>query len=149
MKMVSLMFLALVSFTAHAEMYKWVDDEGVTHYTQTPPPDSNSQQLSTGSSSANSGAASAGADGPNCSKAVANAQDSIDTMLEVGEKNYKGGYIKESEYTKVSTELKKIRQQISMSECQSSQGDVRGFYTCMSNDYNHVAMCGKKYKYGE
>ncbi len=23
---------------AHAEMYKWVDEQGVTHYTQTPPP---------------------------------------------------------------------------------------------------------------
>ena len=28
-----------ISFNAYAEMYKWVDEEGNTHYTQNPPPD--------------------------------------------------------------------------------------------------------------
>ncbi|MEQ8428078.1 MAG: DUF4124 domain-containing protein [Gammaproteobacteria bacterium] len=27
-----------VAFSAQAKMYKWVDEDGVTHYTQTPPP---------------------------------------------------------------------------------------------------------------
>lgn len=27
-----------VMFAAQAKMYKWVDEDGVTHYTQTPPP---------------------------------------------------------------------------------------------------------------
>lgn len=31
------------TLTAHAGMYKWTDHSGVTHYTQTPPPDSSYQ----------------------------------------------------------------------------------------------------------
>ncbi|MGM0563255.1 MAG: DUF4124 domain-containing protein [Pseudomonadota bacterium] len=31
--------MALSANTAWAKMYKWVDDEGQTHYTQTPPPE--------------------------------------------------------------------------------------------------------------
>ncbi len=31
--------LGFLTFSAHAGMYKWVDEEGNTHYTQSPPPD--------------------------------------------------------------------------------------------------------------
>jgi len=30
--------LSLLSFATPAEMYKWVDSDGITHYTQSPPP---------------------------------------------------------------------------------------------------------------
>ena len=33
-----LLFLALNSATALAQVYKWTDENGVTHYSQTPPP---------------------------------------------------------------------------------------------------------------
>ncbi len=35
----NLLFLLTISLTAHAEIYKWTDDNGVTHYTATPPSD--------------------------------------------------------------------------------------------------------------
>ena len=31
-------FISFLSFSAEARMYKWVDEEGNTHYTQSPPP---------------------------------------------------------------------------------------------------------------
>ncbi len=34
-----LLSLALLSFAAAAQMYKWVDEKGVTHYSETLPPD--------------------------------------------------------------------------------------------------------------
>ncbi len=36
--MVLLVLLFFVAFNTHAEMYKWVDEEGNTHYSQSPPP---------------------------------------------------------------------------------------------------------------
>lgn len=35
----------LVSMTSYAEMYKWTDEKGQVHYTQTPPPGVNAEQF--------------------------------------------------------------------------------------------------------
>lgn len=37
------LLLACLSCTAQAGMYKWIDDQGRVHYTQTPPPKGSSQ----------------------------------------------------------------------------------------------------------
>lgn len=44
----SLLFLLpalLVLAPAHAEVYRWVDDDGVTHYSAYPPPDSDAELI--------------------------------------------------------------------------------------------------------
>jgi len=38
MKRAALLLLLLTVSAAHAQMYKWKDDKGVTHFTETPPP---------------------------------------------------------------------------------------------------------------
>lgn len=38
LKSLSIVLATTVSFSTQAEMYKWVDEDGVTQYTQTPPP---------------------------------------------------------------------------------------------------------------
>lgn len=38
MKRAALLLLLLTASAAHAQMYKWKDDKGVTHFTETPPP---------------------------------------------------------------------------------------------------------------
>ncbi|WP_342117850.1 glutaredoxin family protein [Pseudoduganella sp. OTU4001] len=38
MKRAALLLLLLTASAAHAQMYKWKDDKGVTHFTDTPPP---------------------------------------------------------------------------------------------------------------
>ena len=44
-----MLFLGLinVSLTGWGQVYKWVDDKGVTHYTETPPPGGKSQAMKT------------------------------------------------------------------------------------------------------
>jgi len=37
--------LALAPVASEARLYKWVDDKGVTHYTETPPPDGKGKAL--------------------------------------------------------------------------------------------------------
>ncbi|HKJ28539.1 MAG TPA: DUF4124 domain-containing protein [Anaerolineales bacterium] len=41
----SALLLALSSSSALAEVYKWTDENGVTHYTQTPPPSGQDAEL--------------------------------------------------------------------------------------------------------
>ena len=41
----SLALLALAPSAWAGKMYKWVDEHGVTHYTQTPPPDTQAEEL--------------------------------------------------------------------------------------------------------
>jgi len=38
-------FAAMTTFAAAQTMYKWVDEKGVTHYTDAPPPDGKGQKI--------------------------------------------------------------------------------------------------------
>lgn len=170
MRKILIVVLSLFSATSYAAgIYKWVDENGVTHYGERKPSNAQSEQMNIKKKSDSApapkqltGGAKDLADSfakeimrdkgdaaeVNCKKAVNNAKGSIDTMLSVGKKNYKDGYIKDAEYRKMSTKLKQIKSKISISECQRSKGKTQGFYKCMSNGANHVASCGKKYNYG-
>jgi hypothetical protein len=44
-KFLLMMFLMLVSVAASAAIYKWVDEKGVTHYSETPPSKGKTQEL--------------------------------------------------------------------------------------------------------
>jgi hypothetical protein len=39
MTRIALLLIAFLPFAAAAQMYKWVDENGRTHYSETPPPD--------------------------------------------------------------------------------------------------------------
>jgi hypothetical protein len=60
--MIRIVLLAclLVPIAAAAQMYKWVDEKGVTHYSETPPPDGKAAKVdirpATGGASAPAGA---------------------------------------------------------------------------------------------
>jgi hypothetical protein len=45
MKPLVLLCLLLTAATTHAGMYRWVDEFGVTHYSQTPPPDQDADKI--------------------------------------------------------------------------------------------------------
>lgn len=165
-KVILLSMLFAFTGTVNAEIYKWVDDNGVTHYGSKKPTKKNASEMNVRNSSnktkkvspevkdmANGIAAGlmkdhGDAKKVNCSKAVRNAKSGIDTMLSVGKRNLASGHLGKSEYNKMSTELKRLNARVSMSECKGASGRTLGFYKCMSNNYNHVASCGKKYNYG-
>lgn len=82
-----------------------------------------------------------------CSKAVDNARSGVETMLEVAQKNFNGGYMAKAEYEEGTKGLRGILSRLSTGECQASTGSVRSFYQCMSSEHSHVAACGQKYGY--
>jgi hypothetical protein len=147
-------------------LYKWVDAQGKTHYgdqlpegqkssasSLTKPSAIEQKKLSPETQAAATDAAAGlmkmNGDGSElaCPKAVGNARSGVEGMLEVAEKNFKGGYMAKAEYEAGTKGLRGILAKLSVSECQSSSGSVRGFYQCMSSDNNHVAACGQKFKY--
>jgi hypothetical protein len=45
MNRIVLLSLVLLSLPAAAQMYKWVDEKGVSHYSETPPPDGKATKI--------------------------------------------------------------------------------------------------------
>ena len=167
MRMLVVVALAVVAMPANSEIYKWVDENGVTHYTQTPPKTQEAEKVGVSSSRSSSGSrsvsketqdaaedfaqaivgASSKASDLDCAKAVENGRYSIDTMLEVGRKNVKDGHMPQQQYDETSKLLRQVRRSVSVSECNSSKGSVRDFYLCLSNPASHIVGCGEQYDY--
>jgi hypothetical protein len=42
---IALLSVAMLAFAAEAQMYKWVDEKGVTHYSESPPPDGKATKI--------------------------------------------------------------------------------------------------------
>ena len=85
----------------------------------------------------------------NCSTAVGNIHYQADQMLEVGQKNVRDGYMTQADYDKTAPKIREARGKYSVSDCQSSSGNKKMFYQCMSSSNNHVMGCDKQYKHGE
>lgn len=160
---VMLIALTLVAAGAQAQVYKWTDEDGVTHYGQRPPggkPDeaeelgvqshTPSQTREVPRAARNAGESLVNAEPKeaelDCSQAVANGRHGIDTMIEVGRKNYRDGYVAKAEYEKGVSALRQIRSALSVSACRSARGKDREFYRCISSAHNHVAQCGQRFQ---
>lgn len=82
-----------------------------------------------------------------CGKAVENARWGVETMLEVGEKNLRGGYMTQAAYDAATPALKALLGILTVQDCEAATGVRRDFYQCMSSDYNHVYACGKAHPF--
>ncbi len=82
-----------------------------------------------------------------CVTAVENVRDQFDTMIEVGERNAKGGYINRADYEAPAAKIRQAKSEVTLLDCDGSTGNKRAFYQCMSSSYNHVTGCGAKHKF--
>lgn len=83
-----------------------------------------------------------------CSAAVDNIHEQADTMLQVGQKNVRDGYMTQAAFDKTASNIRWAKGQYSVSDCQGSSGNKKLFYQCMSSSYNHVSGCSSKFKHG-
>ena len=81
----------------------------------------------------------------NCGTAVGNIHDQADTMLEVGQKNVRDGYMTQADFDKTAPQIRETKGQYSVGDCQGSSGNKKGFYQCMSNSRNHILGCSKQF----
>ncbi|MGE8215865.1 hypothetical protein D3C87_301940 [compost metagenome] len=82
-----------------------------------------------------------------CPKAVENARYSVETMLEVGQKNVQGGYLPAADFERSAVPLRALLPQIRLDDCEAAQGNRRAFYRCMSSDYNHALACARAHPF--
>ena len=83
----------------------------------------------------------------NCGTAVGNIHDQADTMLEVGQKNVRDGYMSKADFDKTAPQIRETKGQYSVGDCQGASGNKKGFYQCMSNSRNHILGCSKQFKH--
>ncbi len=81
-----------------------------------------------------------------CPKAVENARWGMETMLEVGERNLRDGYLSRVDYDRMATPLKAQLEGLTLADCENASGARHEFYRCMSSDYNHVMACAKAHE---
>lgn len=82
----------------------------------------------------------------NCSAAVSNVHDQADTMLEVGQRNLKDGYMTQAQFDATAAKIRQNRAETTLGDCQSATGAKKAFYQCMSNSYNHIMGCSQKHR---
>lgn len=82
-----------------------------------------------------------------CAMAVGNIHDQADSMLEVGQKNVRDGYMTQADFDKTAPKIRESKSQYSAGDCQSSAGNKKMFYQCMSSSQNHILGCSQKFKH--
>ena len=167
---VSASCLLILSSWALADVYKWVDEKGVTHYGNQKPPEAKAEQVKVSGGGVSSDEnpdpmdqldpearemAEAmkkellkdhGNGALNCAAAISNAIGQMDNHLSQAKRNLDGGYITQDQYSQVNSEFNLLKSRISVSACDASSGAKREFYQCMSNSMNSVIMCVNKYE---
>lgn len=82
-----------------------------------------------------------------CSKAVKDAWRFLDQSVLQAEMNYNDGYMTKQELADAGKKVHVVRDEIDVKACESSVGDARNFYLCLSNPKNIVLYCADKYKF--
>jgi hypothetical protein len=83
----------------------------------------------------------------NCAVAVSNIHYQADLMLEVGQKNVRDGYMTQAAFDTTAPQIREAKGKYSVGDCQSSSGNKKSFYQCMSSSNNHVTGCSSQFKH--
>lgn len=147
--------LLVMTMGAHAGVYKCETGDGRITYSDRPCPDSKSSEMrvrsssGTGSSSdqraSTSPSSSSSSDGLDCSTAVSNGQDWIESMRSVGKRNLDTGHMSKEDYNNGMKQIDEMAGSISVGNCQRSMGNNRKFFECLGDITNHLARCGQRY----
>lgn len=146
-------------------VYKWTDAEGKVHYGSQPPPDRKTEQLKVDTKAPNAslqvpkgarqmeqgviqGLRQTQEGGAlNCEKAVSQYREQVDSMLAVGEKNMRDGYMSAAEFESRASKMRASKSEANVIDCKSASGEKKAFYACMSNPNNHLLGCADKHRF--
>jgi len=168
MKEVAIVLLCLcLPIAVNAQIYKWVDASGQTHYSQTPPPGKEAKTINIRKENTDSHAAKEVAPAPfksmasnatdvvlgaaktadtlNCEQAVKNVHSSIDSMMQTAQTNLDSGYMDGDQFAKGSQDLLVAKSKATVQDCENSSGPAREFYLCMTNGASHYLGCSQRF----
>jgi hypothetical protein len=166
MRILTLSSLLCFAGVASAAIYKWVDENGMTHYSTSPPPGVSGTEtvnvdprpsglrstppasMRTSPETSESGGRKDQSKGLDCVRAASNAQAWLNSMRDVGRINYRDGHMSQSEYDRGMAEIDQLKREITAGDCEGATGAKRDFYLCVNDIKNHVASCGQRYMIG-
>lgn len=80
-----------------------------------------------------------------CRAAVANGRQSLNQMREVGDRNYRAGYLSAADYLWGVQALDTWSQHLSLENCKAASGQNLKFFECLSDGTNHIALCARRF----
>ena len=134
----------------NAAIYKWVDENGVTHFGNQPPAQKELNevkeksgnnfkahreprtQTKTYRSQSEKQKDQQNDDHVDCYAAVDNTKSSFKSLREVAREKYKRSNMSYDKYKKGMENLKKAGRSATLSDCEKSKGKKRKFYQCMN-----------------
>lgn len=166
-----LLFSIFIIFSSvvNAKIYKWVDENGVTHFGNQPPAQTDTKEIkeNTGNSiqsekvnttssrsertsNQNGASKEEKLEALDCYAAVDNAKSSLKSLRQVGKEKRRRGDMDKEKYEEGVEKLKKASRSISRSDCEKSKGNKRKFYLCMSEgdgEATHAVICIMTHKF--
>lgn len=161
-----LLLLALaVSLPSHAQVYKWVDANGQTHFGSQPPtPEQPLEEVELRSgyqgtpvpeptfSAPDAGGESRGSESASeetppsartmCGEAVRWTAIDIPNLKEIGQQRQKDGKITREQYRQTEKALNQVKSSITVSDCMASKGKDRERYECLSRGAGIMVCSG-------
>ena len=145
--LIVMFFFSIAS--VNAQIYKWVDEDGVTHFGQQPPAQKDttkikerkgnsvqSERRTTRSDSydrSNTSRSSYDENKPvDCYLAVDNAKSSTKALRQALRDKYKAGEIDKQKYEKSVEKYERMKSTINLKSCEHAKGADKKFYSCMS-----------------
>lgn len=166
-------FITCFTHANAGQIYKWVDENGVTHFGTTRPAHADSskmdlkkphragvEQKQTRQATPKSHSSgnvrkthtieslAASRKKMDCKKTIYSANDHIDGKLAINQKNFHSGYINDATYRQSADALAKIKKAMSIQECDSASGPAQLFYQCVTSNVNRLTECSRKHQYG-
>ena len=80
-----------------------------------------------------------------CRGAVTNGRQSLNQMREVGERNFRAGYLSAADYLWGVQALDTWSQHLSLENCTTASGQNLKFFECLSDGTNHIALCARRF----
>lgn len=146
-----ILFSALNPLYVNAEIHKWVDEKGVTHYGSFKPSKKNSTQVSITDNTIDTKRGkklrSDEDETIDCDAAVKTAHISIDILIEGGKEMVDNKEISDKQYNQTTAKLEKMKSKITKPSCIYSEGNIKDFYRCMSSGQEFAPTCGKRHGY--
>lgn len=137
---------------AHANsVYKWVDENGVVHFTNVPKSrGQHAERVDIRPNLSNPdkprktapAAATARSNAPSprlCEKALHWTQNDLKVLRENASSNLSGGHIDAQRHASAQAALNTLEQRITHDNCLAARGQERSFYLCLSNGVGLMA----------
>lgn len=173
-KTFALFILALSAVQpCYGQIYKWVDEDGVTHFGATRPAYTDSRKMdlknphrqtaqdtlqnqSRQSPTVNTNiqkqhtieSLAAKTRKLNCDKTVRSAEDHIAVKMAVNKKNHFSGYISKAAFQRSEQVLVHIKKHLSIPNCNAPDSNEELFYQCVNHNVNNLIECGRKHQFG-